>query len=184
MLVNEVAKIYAGALFELSVEKNIIDQIEEEFSLFNEVLTESSDFMNFLDSPVISKEAKKNFMDRIFMDKFCDEIVGFLKVLLDNERQSALTDIQRSLTKLIDQHRNRQRVRVISSVKLDGSVLESIKSTLTEKLSKEIIIEDSVREEILGGFIIEIDDTKIDGSVASGLRSMRERLLKSKVVAG
>ncbi len=183
MIKNEVSNIYAGALFEIGTEKGILSQIEDEFELIIELVSDP-DLMFFLDAPVISQEAKKSFVEKIFSGKLSDEIIGFLKVLIDNDRQSLINDIYSSLIELIDESNNRQRVKVKSSVKLEDNTLKLIKSTITEKLGKEIIVDEEVDEAIIGGVIIEIDDRVIDGSIANNLKNMRDRLLKSKVVSG
>ena len=110
--------------------------------------------------------------------------MGFLKVLIENDRQAFIEDIHFSILKLIDNENNRQRVRVRSSIKLDDSSLDSIKSILSEKLGSEIQIEEVLDESIMGGLVIEIGDTVIDGSVATSLKKMKEKILKSNAVSG
>ena len=49
------------------------------------------------------------------------------------------------------------------------------------KFKKEIILNEVVKSEILGGIIIKVGDTVIDGSLAKDLKNIKKNLLKSKV---
>ena len=178
---KDVSKIYAGALLDVGLEKNILPRMEEEVGFFTKLLSEEKDLMIFLDAPVISKDKKKEFIDKLFSGQFCPEVINFFKVLVDNDRQSLVPDIYSCLISLIDQKNGRQKVKVITSVKLDSGVLKGIGKTVSEKLKKEAVIEEIVDESILGGIVIRIDDTLIDGSVAKDLNSLRAKLIETKV---
>ncbi len=184
MVVNEVTKIYAGALLEIGTEKNILTQIQEDCDFLVQLLADDAEFRGFLSAPVISKQAKKNFVDKVFSGKACDETVGFLKVLIDNDRQSLFPEIYRALIELIDEINKSKRVKVISSIKLEANLIESIKNALGQKLGVDIIVDEEVNSSILGGMIIEVDDIVIDGSITSNLRNMKEKLLTRKVMSG
>ncbi len=184
MIVNEVSKTYAGALLEIGTEKNVLSQIEEEYGILMELISEDDDFVSFFNAPVISKEAKKAFVDKIFSGKLSDEFVGFLRVIIDNNRQSVIDDIYRSFIELIDKAKNRKRVKIVSSIKLEKNVIDKIEGTLVKNLGKDIIVEQKVDESILGGILIEIDDTIIDGTIANSLKVLKDRLMKRKIVSG
>lgn len=181
---REVSKLYAGALFEIGVQNNNLPQIEEELGFLTKLLSEEKDLMFFLNAPVVSKEKKKELIERLFSNKFSLDMICFINVLIDNDRQSAVPFIFRDLVSLIDQKNNRQRIKVISSVKLDANVLKQIESSIGNHLKKSIIIEEEIDEFILGGVIIKIDDLLIDGSLAKDLNLMRAKLIETKVGSG
>jgi F-type H+-transporting ATPase subunit delta len=184
MVINEVARVYAGALLEIGLELKNLSQIEEDLAFFTELLSGDADMTTFINAPVIPRQIKKNFINKIFKNKLSDDTVGFLNVLIDNDRQNFIKDIHHSFIEQIDAVNKRQRIKLISSVKLNENMIDDIKTTLSKKFNKDIIIDESVDESIIGGFIIEIKDRIIDGSVSNGLKNMRDRLLKSKVASG
>ncbi len=184
MVINEVSRVYAGALLEIGLESKSLFQLQEELSFIVDLLSSDSDFENFLNAPVIPRQTKKNFINKIFKDKLSEDTVGFLDVLLDNDRQKFLKDIYHSFVEQIDAANKRQRIKLISSVKLNEKMLGDIKSVMSKKFNKDISIEETVDESIIGGFIIEINDRIIDGSVANSLKNIKQKLLKSKVSSG
>ncbi len=178
---NEVAKVYASALLDIGQEKNILARIEEELGFISSLLAEDRDLMLYFSAPGVSNDAKKAFVDKVFSGELSEITVNFLKVLIDNNRQLSIRDIHQSLIELIDIVNNRQRVKIVTSSKIDTDVLKKIKDTLENKFKKEIIVEEVIDANIIGGIVIKIGDLIIDGSIAKDLKNIKEKLLYSKV---
>lgn len=181
MAVNEVARVYAGALLEIGRENKVLQLIEEELGTLSRLLVEDAEFRVYCKTPVISRESKKSFIDKVFQGKFSDIIVNFLKVLVDNGRLSDISTVNETFLEFLDIENGRLRVLITSSSKLDEATITGIKSALAAKFKKEIIIEEKVDASILGGIIIRIGDMIIDGSLVKDLNNIRRNLLSSKV---
>ncbi len=179
--VNDVGRVYANSIFDIAKEKNILPQIEEELKVVSDVLREETNFRDYLNSPGINNESKKVFIDKVFDGKISEYIVNLLKLLIDNGRQSVVSEIYKAFVELNDIANNRQRITVITQSNLDASLLNKIKADVGVKLGKEVIVKEEVDESILGGIIIKIGDLVIDGSLAKGLKNIRSNLLNSKV---
>ena len=181
MAAKDIARVYASSLVELAQDKKILPEIEEEISFLADLMKSDKDFKNFLVSPGITKENKKDFIDKIFKGKLSDYIIYFLKVLIDNDRQSAIIEINDALVAFVDNLNNRQKVTVITSAQLDPSVKGKLATKLKDVMKKEIIMSEQIDASILGGIIIRVGDTVIDGSLAKDLRNIKNNLLNSKV---
>lgn len=181
MAANDIARVYASSLIDIGQEKKILPDIEEEIKFIAGMITENKDFRQFLVSPGITKDAKKDFIEKVFKGKLSDSIVNFLKVLVDNDRQSAIVEIYEALEGFIDDVNNRQRVTIITSVDLDSSLKSKLAAKLKDVFKKEIILKEEIDPSILGGIIIKVGDTVIDGSLAKDLRNIKNNLLNSKV---
>lgn len=181
MAAKDIARVYASSLVELAQDKKILPEIEEEIGFLADLVKSDKDFRNFLVTPGITKDSKKDFVEKIFKGKLSDYIVYFLKVLLDNDRQAAIVEINDALVALVDQLNNRQKVTVITSTELDSSVKEKLASKLKQVMKKDIIMSEHIDASILGGVIIKVGDTVIDGSLAKDLKNIKNNLLNSKV---
>jgi len=179
--VNDVSRVYANSLFDIAKEKNILPQIEEELKVVSDIISDEEDLRNYLNSPGIDINSKKELVDRIFTGKMSEYIVNLLKLSIDNGRQSLINEIYNAFVELNDIANNRQRITVITQSNLDSSLLGKIKADIGSKFGKEIIVTEQVDESILGGIIIKIGDLVIDGSLAKGLKNIRRNLLNSKV---
>ena len=181
MAANDIARVYASSLVDIGQEKKILPDIEEEIKFIAGIMTDNKDFRHFLTSPGITKDAKKDFIEKIFKGKLSEPIVNFLKVLIDNDRQSAIVEINDALAGLIDDVNNRQRVTIITSFDLDSTLKNKLAAKLKDVFKKEIILKEEIDPGILGGIIIRVGDTVIDGSLAKDLRNIKNDLLNSKV---
>lgn len=178
---SEVAKVYAGALLEIGHEKNAISNVEEELSFLADLLKNDHDLMRYFSAPGITKDAKKQFVDKVFGSELSELMVNFLKVLIDNGRQQDIPDINVAFSELLDIVNNRQKITLVSSVKLDLDIINRIKKGLEDRFNKNIIVEEVIKPTILGGIIVQVDDLIIDASLANDLLKLREKLLQSKI---
>jgi len=179
--INDVARVYASSLAELGKKNDSLEQYEEEIKFVADLVSGDSNLRNFFLSPGISRETKKIFLNKVFKNKLSDDIIYFLCVLIDNERQSSIGDMYDAMTEIVDNARNRQKATVTTCDGLDGSTIEKITGTLRDVFKKEIIINEQIDKGILGGIVIKVGDLVIDGSLARGLKNIRNSLLKSKV---
>ena len=178
---RKVANIYAGALLEIGQENNTLERIEEELNFLSGLFSEDKRLMQFLNTPGITIASKKDFVDKVLKDRLSDVSMNFLKLLIDNGRQSIIQSVHELLIGLIDQVYNRQRVVVVTSGKLEKGTLGELRDLLREKYEKEIILQEEIDESILGGIILKIGDLIVDGSLANDLRNIEKSLLRRKV---
>jgi F-type H+-transporting ATPase subunit delta len=178
---NDIARVYASSLIEIGQQNNILLDIEEEIKFLADLITENDELRQFLGSPGIPKDAKKDFIDKVFKGKLSETMTNFMKVLIDNDRQSCIVDIYHAVVESMDDVYKRQRVTVISSVVLDPSLKNKLLAKLKDILKKDIILNEEIDKEILGGIIIKIGDTVIDGSLVKDLKNITNNMLNSKV---
>ncbi len=181
MAANEIARVYASSLVDVGKDKNILPQLEEEIGFLASLLASDADLRDFLFSPSFSKESKIEFVKKVFGGKLSEYVVSFLCVLVENNRQSFIDEINEAMIDLVNEVNNRQKVQITTSMGLDAAMKEKITQKLKDKYKKEIIVEEKVDAGILGGIIIRIGDTVIDGSLSKDLKNIRNNLLNSKV---
>lgn len=181
MAVNEIARVYASSLVEFGQEKRILPDLEEEMKFLADLVSEDRDLRLFLVTPGIPKENKRAFVEKVFSGKLSTYMINFLKVLIDNDRQTLIPDIYQAMIDAIDVLSNRQRVQITSAFPMDEATKQMLTARLKEVVKKDVIIQEKVNPEILGGIIIKIGDTVIDGSISKDLKNIRHSLLQSKV---
>ncbi len=179
--VNDIARVYAGSIVELCDTEDKLNQLEAEMKVVSNLVLEDFELKHFFDTPTISKDSKIEFVNKTFSKQFSESTVDFISVLFEHNRQSYIGDIYDAILESVDKINNRKRVTVISSEELDKKTVDKISSELTVKLKSEIVIEQKVESDIIGGIIIKIGDLVIDGSVAKDLKKIKSNLLNSEV---
>ncbi|MBN1533912.1 MAG: ATP synthase F1 subunit delta [Spirochaetes bacterium] len=184
MAANDISRVYALSLVEVGQGKNVLPDLEEEMKFLSDLFTSDRDVRQYLISPAFSKESKREFVKKVFTGKLSDYVTNLLNVLIENDRQEFIPKIYEAMTELIDETQNRLHVSVTTTSEMDASLKESIVEILSKKFNKQIVLKEKIDESIMGGIIIRIGDTVIDGSLVKDLKNIRKNLLISKVRSG
>ena len=172
------AKRYASALFELAVEKGILDRIDSELELALSVLSDQQVLL-FLGQPQIPTNEKLTFIDKVFAGKVHDILRSAIRIILVKGRISEFPAICSYYHFLADQLRGVEEVGIVTAVPLDESHYDELLSKLRKYTSYgKLKLNRKVNPEILGGIIIELGRDKVmDLSLRTRISEMRRRLI-------
>ncbi len=179
MIVSKAAYRYAVAFFDLAQEKGLTDVVAKDFAGIANAIEKSEELKNFLNAFLISSERKVQALKSIFSGKV-DSLT--LDLLLFLEKKGRLNIAQATInefTKLHDNLKNVQRVKLITAYEMDKAQLMSIEKRLEEKLNKKIVAEVKVEPSLIGGFKIKVGDQVHDLSVATQLNKLMKSIVKA-----
>ncbi|MBX3465795.1 MAG: ATP synthase F1 subunit delta [Planctomycetes bacterium] len=171
-----LANVYATALLDLAFEKGVHAEILAELRAFDQVLEAEPQFASFLNTPNIAREKKKGVVTRVFGPKVSDFTLNFLKVVIDKRRQQVLRPMIREFIAGYHQRMGEMVVKVQTAVPLAEGQRARLTSALKAKFDKEVVLEERVSPRILGGLVLQVGDTRIDGSLRSRLETIGARL--------
>ena len=173
-----VASRYAKSLLELSIEKNILDKVNNDMVQLSEICAESEDLVSVLNNPTINAVKKGEIFTAIFNGKIESVSLDFIQLITKNSRETLLPVIAQNFTKLYKAHNNILDVELISAVALDDAAKSKILDKVKAKFDgASIQLTEKIDESILGGFIVKIGDKQIDASIASQLTNLKSILL-------
>lgn len=173
-----VGSTYASSLFEVAEKLDKIENIFEELSFISDKFNEDKDFYQFYTSARVGKKERKEVIDNIYSGKINDELLNFLKILIDQNRTSSIFEVKDFYAKLLDEHRNVKRVTVESVVELSDEHKTKLIRKLSDLTGSEIVLKNVIKPEILGGVIMRIDNEIIDASVLSKLDNIQKSVSK------
>lgn len=173
MKASVLARRYAKALFELALERDILEVVSKELVAFQQLLATNDRLRYFFESPEAGRSAKRALIEKNFQDHFSALFVNFLYVLLEKRRHSLLDHIAKEFARLSDKHQNLVRASTISAVPLSKQDLENIKKVLGKHYQATFEIENYVDPRILGGIILKVEGRVMDGSILTQLENMK-----------
>ncbi len=103
--------------------------------------------------------------------------MNFLNLLVDRRREGIIEFIPEVYKPAVDDKRGVIKAKVQTVISLTGERLDNFKKKLKKLTGKTVEVDVVQNPEILGGMIIQIGNTMIDGSVASRLKNLKTRLL-------
>ncbi len=172
-----VATRYAKSLLDLSIEQNSVEKVNNDMIELSEICTESKDFANLLNNPVIHASKKIDVFNALFEGKMEPISINFLTLITKNSRANILPTIAENFIKQYKQYKGIVDVIITSSEKLDADTKAKILDKVKSSVKGEISLVEKIDPAILGGFIINIEDKQIDASVASQLTNLKNILL-------
>lgn len=175
-MMNVIANRYAEALFQIGEEEELTDMLYQELSEIVNLIKVNQDLFSILKSPVISKKEKISLIDNIFEDKININIKNFLKILIEQDRISFISDISDSYKELLNEKNNILEGFVISAIPMKKEEIKELEEKLSEKYNKNVTLENKVDKSILGGVLVRLGNEEIDGTVKTRLDKMKEQL--------
>ncbi len=177
-----IAGTYGSALFETALEENHIDGLYDEVLSLKEILKENPDFSKLLNHPKLTKEEKEELMESVFEGRASAELVGFLKIIIANDRYGEIMPI---LDYFIDEVKEYKGIGT-AFVYTPSALSDAQKKAVEEKLLstagyKTMEMNYLIDESLIGGMVIRIGDRVVDSSVKSKLEALRKSLLNIQV---
>ena len=167
---------YGRALFQLALQKNVLDEVEGEFQGLAAVLTRHPQVSQFAANSTISRKEKEAFLDKI-LPGINPVLLQFLKVLAHKKRFRDLSAIAESFKKFYDEHKGIQAVTVVTASELSGDLEAKLKTALEKRLAKTVTLDKQVDSSLLGGFIIRFNDKQINACYRDRLKQVKQLLL-------
>jgi F-type H+-transporting ATPase subunit delta len=170
---------YAKSLFQTAVEESKIEKIYADILGIETILKESSDFVDYIQSPVFKESEKTQLFTQIFKDNVDSLTFNFLLLLIDNKREIFLASICRYLQLLYKEKMGIQEGSIVTAIPLDNNSKEEVNQLIRKKFNIEIELKEKVDPSIIGGFILRIEDQQIDASISSQLKKIKTELINS-----
>src|SRR5918995_677383 len=175
---EQIAEVYARALFEVAKEHDVLDRVHEELGEFAEALSEDRTLQVFLFSPYFSSQEKREGVRKIVSD--ADErVVNFLELLAERHRMPALFRIKREFDALWAEENKLLPVTVTSAIELDEGQVEEIGERIQEQTDRRVELSSNVDPDVLGGLMVQVGNMVLDGTVRNRLERLRKQVAKA-----
>jgi F-type H+-transporting ATPase subunit delta len=174
---EEIAEVYARALFEAAQEDGVLDRVHEELGQFADALDDDRNLQVFLFSPYFSSEEKKQGVRRIVTD--ADErLLNFLELLAERHRMPVLFRIRRLVDDLWAEENKLLPVTVTSATELDQGLIDDIGKRIEEQTGRQVELSSTVDPDVLGGLRVRVGNMVLDATVRNRLEQLRKQVTK------
>lgn len=176
-LAAKIAAPYARALFDFSVEQNIMHQITADFQNLEIFLDESTELMDYLNSPIISHNSKREVLTKTLQSQVNTETFKFLMILVKRDRISLLKSIITNYLELVYETASIKMIEVSTAFAFTNSQKNMLIKKLKELTNaREIRLVITVDPSLIGGFLIKTESKVIDFSIKNQLQKLAKHL--------
>ncbi len=177
-----VSGTYGEALFETAIEENEkggskVDELFEEVLALKDILLNNPDLSLLMNHPRLLKEQKAELMEDIFGNRLSKELMGFLKIVIDNGRYGDIIPILDHFADRVREYKGIGVARVSTPMELSEARKEEIRKKLLETTGyTSMDIEYDIDESLIGGIVIRIGDRVVDSSIKTKLATLKKEL--------
>ena len=176
-----VAKRYAKALLILGKEDGKALLYGEELNLFVKALEMNKELDQVFFNPIYASTKRKKILGEIIIRLEVSKIVqSFLLLLFEKGRLGLVNKINENYQHLVDELNGIVRAELITATEMTNESIEKMKSILSEKTGKKVLLKVDQDPEIIGGIIAKIGDLILDGSLKTQLFTMKESLRRGE----
>lgn len=175
---SQISVRYAKALFQSASEQQLLDKVYVDMALLADVCR-IDDFNYMLTTPSLKDSKKIQVADSVFRDRVSGISMALIRLVITNKREAYLPAIARNYRDFYRKSRGIKTASMVTAQEVDESVKERIKSLISKAYKAEVELTTLVDEEMIGGFILNIEDSQYDASVLSSLKKMKKQLLQT-----
>lgn len=171
---SSVANIYAKAIFELAVEENKIDHWQK-MLLFSVSISRDLKIKNLL-AGVLPAEYIANVFMTLCGNQIDLKCQNLIKIMAENKRLFLLKNVLSAYINFKNNYNRVLEAKIISAYELNSSQLKNISLFLEKKFNSNINLKYSIKDTIIDGFIIKVNNLVIDISIRNRLKQLKNFL--------
>ena len=171
-----LARVYSTSMLELARQQGLEESLGEELTDLAAYLERAPDFASYLASPTVDDDDRSRALEHVFRGRASHLLVDSLQVLNRKGRLPILRSVARAYQFELEELKGRIFVQVRSAVPLTEDQHRLLRDALRRYTGKEVDLQETVDQSLLGGLIVRIGDEKIDASVSARLRKLSQTL--------
>lgn len=172
---------YAKSLLDLSSEKGQLEAVYQDMLHIEQAVRENRELSILLKSPVVKSDKKRAILKAIF-HSFDTITLTFVEILLRKKRETILFEIATSFIRQYKVQKGILTVKLKSAVKLDEALRNKIISKVAAIDKKEVELIEEIDADLIGGFVLVVDDVQVDASISRKFRELRQVFSKNLYV--
>jgi F-type H+-transporting ATPase subunit delta len=178
-----LATRYAKSLFELAAEKGQVDTVYNDMLVLQNICNASPEFKRILNSPIIKADKKKSILAAVTDGKISEMTARFNNLLVQKGRESEMSDIILAFIKEYKEYKGIKTLKLTTAVPVSDDIKKELLAKVQARTQvKNIELEEVINPDIIGGFILQVDDMEVDTSVSFYLNQVKKQFFNNDFV--
>lgn len=174
---KKIAKRYVSSLFSGMTKKADLNAAAKNIVELGGMISNSPELSQFIASPLYSKDVQMATVEALAKKaKFTTPVTNFLKLIVENRRLYVLPTIVAETENFLAEQSGTVPVSIATARKLTATDQKNIQTQIKAALGKGVIMHSYVDESLIGGLVIQVESTLIDGSIKTKLDKLERQL--------
>lgn len=172
---QRVAYAYAKSLMELAIERGQLEEVYQDFLYLAQMARSNRDLELVMRNPIVSSDKKLKILKALYEKRGATQAtLSFFEIICRKGREEVLADIAREFQVQYQLHNSIQVAEVTTTFPLDDKLRAEFSKLVLEITGmKEVKLSEKVNPDLIGGFILRVNDRQLDESLSSKLRELK-----------
>jgi len=177
---SKISVRYARALLDSAKEKKVTEAVKADMETIAQLFVAIPGFAHLLESPVIRLNEKRLLFENVFFKNLNSLTYSFLMMLITNSREAYLQAITRNFLTSLRKETGYKEAKLISAIPVDQNTVKKFEELIKKHFETNVDLSCTVNPNLIGGFVLQVEDQQIDASVATRLKKLKKELLTSQ----
>jgi len=171
---TRVASRYAKAFIDLAMEQGMFEEAHKDMQYISEMCESNHDFITFLKSPIIKTDKKQAVLKQLFSGKLNKVTEAYIQLITAKKREIYLAEIA---NEFINQYKEKKKILtavVTTANGIDDVIRKKVMEIVKGVSTSEVVLQEKIDKNIIGGFIIRVGDKQVDASIARKISQLKQ----------
>jgi F-type H+-transporting ATPase subunit delta len=179
---NKAASRYAKSLIDLSNERNSLEEIKNDMVLLAQVVDKSPELEAILKNPIVPLNKKAGILENLFVGKVNEVTSAFFKLMVNKGRSAILFDTAKAFIAQYNALKGIVTASVTSATELTAESRAEIEAIVKNEIgANQVVLNEKVNADLIGGFVLKVGDKQFDASIGSALNKLKKELAQGIV---
>ena len=179
---SKISVRYSRALFQSALGKKMLDRVYQDMDQVAKVC-KIPEIRELLNSPIILPSKKTEILHNVFGNNLGKITLSFIDMIIKNGRESYIPAIARVFMSDTLKYNGITQTVLTAAVKTDDKVKKQISEFVSSTFKTKVELKEIIDKDIIGGFVLRIDDKLIDASIRNKLRKIEKELKGNTLTA-
>jgi F-type H+-transporting ATPase subunit delta len=174
---------YAKSLLDLAQEQNKLELVYGDMKLLDNICKTNREFANVLKSPIIKEDKKNRIIESVTEGRINSLTASFIKLLGSKSREANLPEIISSFIEQYNVAKGIHRVKLTTAIEVSDEIKNDFISKIKASEGVEHIeLETLVDEDLVGGFVLEMEGYLADASIRRDLNDVQKQFMNNDYI--
>jgi F-type H+-transporting ATPase subunit delta len=164
---------YSKAMFEFALEKDKLDKVYEDMGVIHRIVT-MKEVRNVMDNPVLTSSKRREILGALLYKDIDALTLRFLDLVFSEGREKYLESMTRDFIDMTRRHRGISEVTITTTSPVSEVVRKEVIDLIEKKMKSKVELIEKYDADLIGGFILRVDDTYIDASVRNRINRFKK----------
>jgi F-type H+-transporting ATPase subunit delta len=179
---SKISVRYSRALFQSALEKKILERVYQDMNHVGQVCT-VPEIRELLNSPIIVPSKKTRILHEVFGKDLNNLTYSLIDLVVRNGRERYLPAIARVFMSDTMKYKGITETVLTTAVRVDDKIKKQVTDFISSTFRTKVELKEIIDQDIIGGFILRIDDKFMDASIRNKLRKINKELKSSMLTA-